>query len=222
MSICTRTTAAAGSGRRGNGADGDDPSARAPLAEGWGTAEMVRTGQAGQRNIPSLRTFARRATSRRGRVPSSLSPFHGGEHRRLACTVNRPGTRTVRRAGRRPRSRARHVSTWWRRSRTGHMCPITMTRAAVAALAAAPDIACASGCRRSCLAPTTRLRPFEGRSGVTLGMGMTEKQGGTDVRANTTRAMRGRRRLTASPAKNGSCRRRCRMRSWCWRRHRAG
>ena len=34
-----------------------------------------------------------------------------------------------------------------------------------------------------------RFRPWWEKGGVTLGMGMTEKQGGTDVRTNTTRAI---------------------------------
>ena len=66
------------------------------------------------------------------------------------------------------------------------------------------------------------LRAVAEKTGITLGMGMTEKQGGTDVRANTTRAEPRRRRAIASPATNGSCRRRCATRSWCWRRRRAG
>jgi putative acyl-CoA dehydrogenase len=72
----------------------------------------------------------------------------------------------------------------------GHMCPITMTRAAVAALASAPEL-------RATLMPKIvsrdydpHFRPWPEKSGMTLGMGMTEKQGGTDVRANTTRAER--------------------------------
>ncbi len=40
-----------------------------------------------------------------------------------------------------------------------------------------------------------RFRPWWEKTGITLGMGMTEKQGGTDVRANTTRAAAGWRRL---------------------------
>ena len=48
----------------------------------------------------------------------------------------------------------------------------------------------ATGCRRSSRASTTRAtsRPTE-KQGLTIGMAMTEKQGGSDVRANTTRAI---------------------------------
>jgi len=70
----------------------------------------------------------------------------------------------------------------------GHCCPITMTHAAVASLRHAPDLA------RQWL-PKILVRdydpsplPAEAKRAVTFGMGMTERQGGTDVRANTTRA----------------------------------
>ncbi|MBW0002388.1 MAG: acyl-CoA dehydrogenase family protein [Hyphomicrobiales bacterium] len=72
----------------------------------------------------------------------------------------------------------------------GHLCPVTMTHAGIAVLAAAPD-------QLEKLMPLifsrvydASFRPFWEKQGVTLGMGMTEKQGGSDVRANTTRAER--------------------------------
>jgi putative acyl-CoA dehydrogenase len=71
----------------------------------------------------------------------------------------------------------------------GHLCPITMTRASVAALAAAPEL---RGRLMGKIVSRTydpSFRPWEQKAGITLGMGMTEKQGGTDVRANTTRAV---------------------------------
>ena len=72
----------------------------------------------------------------------------------------------------------------------GHLCPITMTSASLAALMAGPKLF-----REWAPRVTTRKydqsnrAPVE-KTGLTLGMGMTEKQGGTDVRANTTRAER--------------------------------
>jgi putative acyl-CoA dehydrogenase len=68
----------------------------------------------------------------------------------------------------------------------GHQCPITMTRASVAALAAEPALA-----KRLVPKIVTReydptFRPWWEKPTITLGMGMTEKQGGTDVRANTS------------------------------------
>ena len=70
----------------------------------------------------------------------------------------------------------------------GHICPMTMTSASVAALAHAPELA-------ERWLPVIRsrqydssARPLAEKSGVTIGMGMTEKQGGSDVSSNTTRA----------------------------------
>jgi putative acyl-CoA dehydrogenase len=70
----------------------------------------------------------------------------------------------------------------------GHCCPITMTHAVVASLRHEPGLA------RQWL-PKILVRdydpspqPAEAKRAVTFGMGMTERQGGTDVRANTTRA----------------------------------
>ncbi|WP_048646294.1 acyl-CoA dehydrogenase family protein [Nitratireductor soli] len=72
----------------------------------------------------------------------------------------------------------------------GHLCPLTMTSAALAALMADTALF-----RR--WAPRVATRKYDHASksvtqkaGITIGMGMTEKQGGTDVRANTTRAER--------------------------------
>jgi putative acyl-CoA dehydrogenase len=72
----------------------------------------------------------------------------------------------------------------------GHLCPITMTSAALAALMASPKLF-----REWAPRVTTRKydhtsKPPVEKTGLTIGMGMTEKQGGTDVRANTTRAER--------------------------------
>jgi Acyl-CoA dehydrogenases len=71
---------------------------------------------------------------------------------------------------------------------SGHLCPLTMTHASLAAIGASPE-------RLRDWLPMVRSRhydfrfvPFWEKRGVTVGMGMTEKQGGTDVRANTTRA----------------------------------
>lgn len=70
----------------------------------------------------------------------------------------------------------------------GHLCPITMTSASVAALNTTPEIA-------NEWLPLILSRKYDPankppvhKSGITLGMGMTEKQGGSDVQANTTEA----------------------------------
>ncbi len=76
----------------------------------------------------------------------------------------------------------------WSQAEAGHGCPVSMTYAALPALRHAPDLA-----RRFAPLLTARdydpgLRAPEGKAALLAGMAMTEKQGGSDVRANTTRA----------------------------------
>ncbi len=74
---------------------------------------------------------------------------------------------------------------------SGHMCPVTMTHACIGALQLRAGAARRSGCRRiQTRTYDPRPLPWWEKNGVTLGMGMTERQGGTDVRANITRARR--------------------------------
>ncbi|CAN7251460.1 acyl-CoA dehydrogenase family protein [Aquipseudomonas alcaligenes] len=70
----------------------------------------------------------------------------------------------------------------------GNACPLTMTYASVPALKLQPDIAEKWLPKILSTQYDPRNLPMEQKSGVTIGMAMTEKQGGTDVRANTTRA----------------------------------
>ncbi len=77
----------------------------------------------------------------------------------------------------------------WSQSEAGHGCPITMTFAAVPALQRQPDVASlwVPGLLSERYDPSPR--PASEKQGLTCGMAMTEKQGGSDVRANTTRAV---------------------------------
>jgi putative acyl-CoA dehydrogenase len=70
------------------------------------------------------------------------------------------------------------------------LCPITMTRASVAALAAQPDLLAKTMPVIGTRSYDPTFAPWPTKRGMTLGMGMTEKQGGTDVRSNVTRATR--------------------------------
>ena len=72
----------------------------------------------------------------------------------------------------------------------GHLCPITMTSAALAALMTNSDLFSRWAPLVTARKYDPSNRPVGQKTGVTIGMGMTEKQGGTDVRANTTRAER--------------------------------
>ncbi len=72
----------------------------------------------------------------------------------------------------------------------GVCCPMSMTYAAVPALMNEPRIAEEWVPRATAGKYDPRFIPAREKSGVTIGMAMTEKQGGSDVRANTTRAER--------------------------------
>ncbi len=70
----------------------------------------------------------------------------------------------------------------------GHMCPISMTYSGAAALRRENGLAEEWLPRVRSMIYDPSFRPAEEKQGALLGMGMTEKQGGSDVRANTTRA----------------------------------
>lgn len=72
----------------------------------------------------------------------------------------------------------------------GHLCPLTMTSASVAAIMASNPVQKDWTPRILARKYDSTNRPAQTKSAVTIGMGMTEKQGGTDVRANRTAAER--------------------------------
>ncbi len=76
----------------------------------------------------------------------------------------------------------------WTQTESGHMCPISMTYAAVPVLRQRPDLAQVYGPGLQTTAYDFGLRPPASKGGLLAGMSMTEKQGGSDVRANVTTA----------------------------------
>jgi len=70
----------------------------------------------------------------------------------------------------------------------GHTCPISMTYASVPAIRKSPEMAKEWAPRIAAFSYDPQFRPASEKSGVLIGMSMTEKQGGSDVRANTTAA----------------------------------
>jgi putative acyl-CoA dehydrogenase len=71
---------------------------------------------------------------------------------------------------------------------SGHCCPITMTHAAVPVLARESRMLAPWLIKANATQYDQSFKPAAQKASVTIGMGMTEKQGGSDVRANTTRA----------------------------------
>lgn len=70
----------------------------------------------------------------------------------------------------------------------GHGCPISMTSSVVPALRSNPDLSAQVQPLLTSRTYDTRFAPWWEKAGILMGMGMTEKQGGSDVRTNTTTA----------------------------------
>src|SRR5205809_3161394 len=167
-------------------------SAEAELSEfgkHWGSAAMAERGRAANENTPKLRTFDSRG-NRRDEVE-----FHPAYHELMAHSAHAGVHNSTWDAQGKPAGGAAEVVRAARfymaaQVETGHLCPITMTRASVAALAAQPDLLAKTMCVIANRAYDPSFAPWWTKRGMTLGMGMTEKQGGTDVRCNMTRSVR--------------------------------
>ncbi|MEI4271718.1 acyl-CoA dehydrogenase family protein [Klenkia sp. LSe6-5] len=77
----------------------------------------------------------------------------------------------------------------WTQVEAGHGCPVTMTYAVVPALRRAPELAVVFEPGLTSTSYEFGLADPRTKAGLVAGMGMTEKQGGSDVRAGTTRAV---------------------------------
>jgi putative acyl-CoA dehydrogenase len=155
----------------------------------WGSSAMAARGRIANENTPKLRTFDARG-NRRDEVE-----FHPAYHELMAHSVHAGVHNSTWTADGRPAGSAAEVvraAKFYMASQveTGHLCPITMTRAAVAALASQPDLLAKTMPVIGARSYDPSFAPWWTKRGMTLGMGMTEKQGGTDVRANMTRAVR--------------------------------
>jgi putative acyl-CoA dehydrogenase len=170
------------------GAVDPDQEGLTAFGQAWGSGERLEYARLANENPPRLRTH----DSRGYRIDAV--EFHPAYHALMRASMadglhsstwddeaaNNPGGR-----GHAARAARLYAVS---QVESGHVCPMTMTHASVAALAAAPN-------RLDVWLPKIRSRdydprfiPFWDKTSVTLGMGMTEKQGGTDVRANTTQA----------------------------------
>ncbi|MBA7474102.1 MAG: DNA alkylation response protein [Bradyrhizobium icense] len=155
----------------------------------WGSAAMAERGRIANENTPKLRTFDSRG-NRRDEVE-----FHPAYHELMAHSAHGGVHNSTWTADGKPAGGASEVvraAKFYMASQveTGHLCPITMTRASVAALAVQPDLLARVMPVLSTRSYDPSFAPWWTKRGMTLGMGMTEKQGGTDVRSNMTRAER--------------------------------
>ncbi|MFI5935349.1 acyl-CoA dehydrogenase family protein [Actinoplanes sp. NPDC051494] len=190
---------------------GHDLAADAALLEavaregaGWAADELHRLGELGGREEaqrwaddanryePRLRTH-----DRYGHRVDEVE-FHPSWHRLMDVAVGaglagaawadaRPGAHVARAAG---------LFTW-SQVEAGHSCPVSMTYAVVPALRHDAGLAAAYEPLLTGRVYDPGLRAPDGKAGLLAGMGMTEKQGGSDVRATTT---------TATPVADGTYR----------------
>ncbi|MFD5315474.1 acyl-CoA dehydrogenase family protein [Streptomyces sp. NPDC127098] len=150
------------------------------LGRAAGSAEAIEWGVRANAHPPVLRTH-----DRYGHRIDEVE-FHPDYHRLMATAVEAGLTDAVSR----PAGRLRRTAGFlvWTQVDAGHGCPVSMTHAAVPALRAAPELAAVWEPLLTAHAYDPGLRPVAGKAGAIAGMGMTEKQGGSDVRANATRA----------------------------------
>jgi putative acyl-CoA dehydrogenase len=149
-----------------------------------GSAEAADWGAAANSFPPVLRTH-----DRFGHRIDEVA-YHPAYHRLMEVAVGRglhaapwgdprPGAHVARAAG----------FVVWSQVDAGHGCPVSMTYAAVPALRAHAGLAAEWEPRLRSTAYDPSSQPAAAKSGALAGMAMTEKQGGSDVRANTTRAV---------------------------------
>ncbi|MFB7495684.1 acyl-CoA dehydrogenase family protein [Streptomyces sp. NPDC056161] len=148
-----------------------------------GSAEAQEWGELANRYEPRLRTH-----DRYGNRIDEVE-FHPAWHHLMRVAVGaglagapwadeRPGAHVARTAG----------GLVWGHTEAGHGCPTSMTYAAVPALRAQPDLAKVYEPLLTAREYDPVLRVPAEKPALLAGMGMTEKQGGSDVRTNTTAA----------------------------------
>ncbi|WP_127900446.1 acyl-CoA dehydrogenase family protein [Solirhodobacter olei] len=164
------------------GALGGDARHLAARGRALGTAELRAAGREAMRVPPDLRLF-----DAGGRRLDEVA-FHPAYHRLMSEGLSAgyaalPWTGA---AG----GHVSHAALVYLHSQVepGTCCPMTMTYAAVPALAADPALAEVWRPKLISRRYDPAVAPLAGKEGATLGMAMTEKQGGSDVRANATRA----------------------------------
>lgn len=157
----------------------------AALGADVGSEEVLQWGEEANRYPPELTVF-----DRYGRRIDEVR-FHPSYHRLMELAM-RHRIHSIAWAEDRPGSHVAHAAmlALFTEAEQGTMCPISMTYASVPALRHNPAVAAEWVPKIVGGSYDAPLRPIAEKRGVTVGMAMTEKQGGSDVRANTTRAYR--------------------------------
>ncbi|MBD3137692.1 isovaleryl-CoA dehydrogenase [Microbispora bryophytorum] len=149
-----------------------------------GSAKAQEWGRLANEHPPVLRTH-----DRYGNRIDEVE-FHPAWHELMTVAVE-SGAHAAPWTSARPGAHVARAAKFftWSQVEAGHGCPISMTYAAVAALRHSPSLRAEWEPLLASRTYDFGLRPPQDKRGVLAGMAMTEKQGGSDVRANTTRAV---------------------------------
>ncbi len=145
-----------------------------------GKADTLELGRLANEFVPQLKLFDSKG-NRLDRVD-----FHPSYHQIMAISTGHNlhnGSHTG--VGNVNRAAIHYLATQMEAS---HCCPTTMTNAAIPVIKQSAEISDKWLEKLSNKKYDSGFCPIEQKTAATIGMGMTEKQGGTDVRANTTRA----------------------------------
>ena len=152
------------------------------LGELAGSAEVIEQARLANTHDPVLRTH-----DRYGHRIDEVE-FHPAWHQLMTTAVSH-GLHAAPWASVQPGAHVARAAKFfvWTQAEAGHGCPISMTYSVIPALRHAPDLA-------ATFEPLLTSRSYDPglrvpKSGLLAGMAMTEKQGGSDVRANTTGAV---------------------------------
>jgi putative acyl-CoA dehydrogenase len=153
------------------------------LGRAVGSEQVLEWGADANRSPPELVTF-----DRYGRRVDEVR-FHPAYHQLMALAMEHR-IHDIAWMADRPGGHVAHAAllALFTQAEAGVMCPISMTYACVPALRRQPDVAAPWLDKLLGGYYDPALRPIAEKAGITVGMAMTEKQGGSDVRANTTRA----------------------------------
>ena len=148
-----------------------------------GSAEVIELARQANEHSPALRTH-----DRYGHRVDEVD-FHPAWHQLVTTAVGH-GLHAAPWASAEPGAHVARAAKFyvWTQAEAGHGCPISMTYSVVPALRHAPELADRFEPLLTASSYDPGLRVPEHKQGLLAGMAMTEKQGGSDVRANTTRA----------------------------------
>jgi len=164
---------------------GLDLAALSACGNDYGAAATLDLGRVANENPPRLHTMDGKGNR------TDFVEFHPAYHALMAKSIGHGIHASAHDGSDKPapmstRAVRLYLAT---QAESGHMCPITMTHACIGALQSEPALLDRWLPKIQTRTYDPRPLPWWEKNGVTLGMGMTERQGGTDVRANITNAV---------------------------------